>query len=453
MSRKSLYGQDAATNAVDSSYVDLQASPSVTMTDPNTTIDQSVKSFTSQSSSSILSNSGSRSALCQDQQRVGRSTVSSKEKHHHRQVVESSIVYDKQDFYSLHHVLDTIEDTNIQGKINQYIIIRDIGSGAYGSVTLCKNLQDNFYYACKVISKSKLQKKFRWKSNTIKGPRLFPFEGDTDPMQAIRKEIAILKKLSKHPNINALVEVIDDEKEDNLYMFFELCERGPVMTIKVNEPRRPYSEELARRYFRDLLLGIEYLHKNRIIHRDIKPANLLLTNHRVLQVADFGISHMFEEGEDDKLFDKNTSPLFCPPEACQNSSIAIRGFPFDVWSMGVTLYCFVHGYCPFEDECIPDLYTKICYDEPIISTDLSSELRDLILGMLAKKPNMRPTIKQIRNDAWVLNYGTEPLITEEENCITEDVTEEDIRDAVVKRFMDQYFQIPCSASMLLWEGR
>ncbi|KAI8831337.1 hypothetical protein BJ741DRAFT_322042 [Chytriomyces cf. hyalinus JEL632] len=411
---------------------------------------------------SVSDSSASRSSNAyQPVSRAPSSRCRSKERH---QVVESSVVYEKQDLYSLKQLTKSLgtADEKVQGKINQYVIIRDIGSGAYGAVKLCKNQINEFYYACKVISKSKLQKKFRWKSNAMLASRPNSAEAEPESMPAIKKEIAILKKLSKHPNINVLVEVIDDDKEDNLYMFFELCERGPVMNIKVNEPDRPYSEELARHYFRDLLLGIEYrectspakfkptetnnatVHKNRIIHRDIKPANLLLSKDRILQIADFGISHMFSEGEDDQIHDKNTSPLFCPPEACRMDSdgpTAVHGFPFDVWSMGVTLFCLVHGYCPFEDDCLPDLYNKICNDMPIISETLSQELNLLITAMLDKNPNLRPTIKQIRSDPWVLNYGSEPLISEEENCITEDVTEEDIRNAVGKRFMDQMIKV------------
>jgi serine/threonine protein kinase len=92
------------------------------------------------------------------------------------------------------------------------------------------------YYAGKIISKSKLRKKFRWGAGPMAklsggggssggkgGGSPGMGNGGTsaaaaDHLQTIKREIAILKKLSKHPNINALVEVLDDEKEDNLYM-------------------------------------------------------------------------------------------------------------------------------------------------------------------------------------------------------------------------------------------
>ena len=62
----------------------------------------------------------------------------------------------------------------------------------------------------------------------------------------------------------------------------------------------PLHEATARQLFRDLILGVEYLHYNGILHRDLKPSNLLLDDTGHLKIADFGLSHMFE-GTDDLL--------------------------------------------------------------------------------------------------------------------------------------------------------
>ncbi len=61
------------------------------------------------------------------------------------------------------------------------------------------------------------------------------------------------------------------------------------------------------------------MHYKRIIHRDIKPENLLLRANGTVQIADFGISHMFDDNtEDEYLSNKNSSPMFSPPEYCQS---------------------------------------------------------------------------------------------------------------------------------------
>ncbi|KAJ3230518.1 Calcium/calmodulin-dependent protein kinase kinase 1 [Chytriomyces hyalinus] len=309
---------------------------------------------------------------------------------------------------------------HIQAKINQHYILQDIGFGAFGKVSLSIHQASARYYACKAISKSKIRRKYRW--DTLQStPHSYPGSFTKFGFSCVDRvtcEVEVLRRLPRHPNINALVEVLNDENEDNVYLFFELCELGPVMRIVVNQVVRPFSEDIARTYFRDVLSGMEFLHKNRIIHRDLKPENLLLTIEHRIQIADFGISHVFSHNEDDRLLDKNTSPLFCPPEACDENDTAttlIRGFPFDIWGMGVTLYCFVHGHCPFEDECLPALYYKICHAMPIISKSLSKELQQLLKQMLNKSPCMRPLTQELGRHAWVQNSETVVLQVEAED--------------------------------------
>ncbi|KAI8831336.1 kinase-like domain-containing protein [Chytriomyces cf. hyalinus JEL632] len=346
---------------------------------------------------------------------------------HAAPIIESFKVYDKMNSAEA-SASCPFQVPHIQAKINQHYILQDIGFGAFGKVSLSIHQASARYYACKAISKSKIRRKYRWdtlQSTPHSCPGSFTKVGFSC-IDRVTCEVEVLKRLPRHPNINALFEVLNDENEDNVYLFFELCELGPVMRIVVNQVVRPFSEEIARTYFRDVLSGMEFLHKNRIIHRDLKPENLLLTIEHRIQIADFGISHVFSRSEDDRLLDKNTSPLFCPPEACDENDTAttlIRGFPFDIWGMGVTLYCFVHGHCPFEDECLPALYYKICHAVPIISKSLSKELQQLLKQILNKSPCMRPLTQELGRHAWVLDSEMVPSQVE-----TGDTLRNDLRD-------------------------
>lgn len=66
-----------------------------------------------------------------------------------------------------------------------------------------------------------------------------------------------MKRLN-HPNLVSLIEVLDDPDEDSLYMVLELCKKGVVMKVGLNETADPYDEESCRLWFRDLILAVEY---------------------------------------------------------------------------------------------------------------------------------------------------------------------------------------------------
>ncbi|KAK4058389.1 hypothetical protein OIO90_000547 [Microbotryomycetes sp. JL221] len=146
----------------------------------------------------------------------------------------------------------------------------------------------------------------------------------------IKREVAIMKRLD-HPNIVRLKEVIDDVKSKKVFMVLEFMAGGQV--VWQDDHRRPtLTVKEARRTFRDVVLGLEYLHYHGIIHRDIKPANLLWTeDHSVVKISDFGVSHVSEallrasplehsdcpQMDDDNALRKTAgSPAFFAPELC-----------------------------------------------------------------------------------------------------------------------------------------
>ncbi|MBN3308309.1 calcium/calmodulin-dependent protein kinase kinase 1 isoform X2 [Amia ocellicauda] len=324
----------------------------------------------------------------------------------------------------------SISDSQDCIQLNQYKLKSEIGKGSYGVVKLAYNEDDDKYYAMKVVSKKKLMKQYGF-------PRRPPprgakaVQGDQPktlgPLERVYQEIAILKKLD-HVNIVKLVEVLDDPSEDNLHMAFELMRKGQVMEVPTDSP---FTEEQSRIYFRDIVLGIEYLHYQKIVHRDIKPSNLLLGDDGHVKIADFGVSNQFE-GNDALLSSTAGTPAFMAPETLADHHKSFSGKALDVWAMGVTLYCFVFGKCPFIDEYILALHNKIRNknvefpETPAISEDL----KDLILKMLDKNPDSRITIPEVKLHPWVTKDGSEPLPLEEEHCTVVEVTEEEVKNSV-----------------------
>ncbi|XP_063598075.1 calcium/calmodulin-dependent protein kinase kinase 1-like isoform X1 [Penaeus indicus] len=356
----------------------------------------------------------------------------------------------------------SIEKNGEYIQLNQYKLKEPIGQGSYGIVKLAYNEEDDTHYAMKILSKKKLMKKHGCfgRAWTIGGEtegspharslspchRLASYSPPTlrvkgrlppprasggrpieNPLDRVHREIAILKKLI-HPNVVKLVEVLDDPDEDNFYMAFELLEKGEVMEVPTDTP---LTEDQAWGYFRDVVLGIEYLHYQKIIHRDIKPSNLLLGDNGHIQIADFGVCNEFD-GQDAFLTNTAGTPAFMAPEALSTSRHKYSGKAADIWAMGVTLYAFVYGKLPFHDENIVVLYDKI-RNAPLVfppAPFVSDDLKDLISLMLEKDPAKRITLPDIKQHPWVTAGNQYPLPTEEENCVLIEVTDEEVQTCV-----------------------
>ncbi|XP_030599527.1 calcium/calmodulin-dependent protein kinase kinase 1-like isoform X3 [Archocentrus centrarchus] len=298
----------------------------------------------------------------------------------------------------------SITDVNDCIQLNQYKLKEEIGKGSYGVVKMAYDEDSEEYYAMKVVSKKKLMRQcgfLRRLPTSGSKSQQDPFPKAAFPLESVYKEIAILKKLMT---------------------------KGPVIEVPTDNP---LTEEQARFYFRDVVLGIEYLHYQKIIHRDIKPSNLLLGDDGHVKIADFGVSKEFE-GTDALLSNTAGTPAFMAPETMTEHEQSFSGKALDVWAMGVTLYCFVFGKCPFYDEYIVSLHNKI-KNKPVEFPEtplITKELEELIERMLDKNPETRITIPEIKLHPWVTENGTNPLPLEEEHCTVVEVTEEEVQNSI-----------------------
>ncbi|PLB51822.1 kinase-like protein [Aspergillus steynii IBT 23096] len=242
-----------------------------------------------------------------------------------------------------------------------------------------------------------------------------------------------MKKLH-HNNLVSLIEVLDDPTEDSLYMVMEMCKKGVVMKVGLEERADPYEDALCRCWFRDLILGIEYLHAQGIVHRDIKPDNCLVTSDDVLKIVDFGVSEMFEKDSDMFTAKSAGSPAFLPPELCVVKHGDVSGKAADIWSMGVTLYCLRYGKLPFEKQSIFELYDAIKNDPIVCEGEIDDNFKDLMSRILEKDPTKRITMDELRSHPWVTRDGLDPLLPESENTaeIIGLPTEEEMNSAITK---------------------
>ncbi|RUS16829.1 kinase-like domain-containing protein [Endogone sp. FLAS-F59071] len=383
-------------------------------------------------------------------------------------------------------VIETLGATTIETEdgfkqINQYMLKKEIGRGAFGTVHLgvdkdtgieytmgpkyyfqshqinllhsrssATNILHQFHLpftqAVKEFSKSRLRRKEKMDVLRKPGPRgrgrgrfglgvssarVAPgAEDKQNPLDLVRTEVVVLKKLN-HDNVVKLHEVLDDPNDDSLYMVFEMCHKGVLMDVDVERVAKPYSDEECRHYFREMVLGIEYLHENDIVHRDIKPDNLLLSKDDVLKIVDFGVSEMFVKGND-RMKKSAGSPAFMAPELCVARHGEVAGRPADIWSMGVTLYCLKYGKLPFAKSNMIELFDSIKSDPIYYPPDTDTQLLDLFLRLFERDPSKRITMPELRAHPWLTKDGTDPLLSTEDNTLTvvTEVTDQEIKDAI-----------------------
>ena len=316
--------------------------------------------------------------------------------------------------------LSIIMDDKEHEQLNQYIIIKDLGRGAHAKVKLGLNKMDNNLYALK-----------------IRNERVRVAEA------AVRKEIAILKKLS-HPHVLKLHEVIDDTVSNELILVLEYAPGGPIFT-RFN--RVPLSEKVLHGYARDIVLGLDYLHSLEIAHMDLKPENMLKMADGV-KLCDFGVSVDSELTGVTRSTRLAGTPAFLAPEMLDETGY--DPMPSDVWSLGVCLYNMATARLPFTGKTVfqivamakstelkfPDEDADAIVNATTVPSPpppkLSNLLKDMLRKMLVVDPKERISIAGMMEHPWVTEEGKKPLgrPRTKSPSMKLEVTEEDIDNAV-----------------------
>ncbi|KAJ0407809.1 hypothetical protein P43SY_008270 [Pythium insidiosum] len=283
---------------------------------------------------------------------------------------------------------------NQRTMINNYIILETLGTGGYAEVKLCKEKVTGKLYAMKFINRDLMKK-----------DKL----GKQSKLDDIKREIAIMKKLN-HPNVLRLYEVMDDPNMNKLFLVLEYMKHGDLLghlkkKSERNAAARATADQQEQMHDRDLhciflqvILGVAYLHEQKIVHGDIKPQNLLVGDKDVVKIADFGISQSLY-GSKQKLNDTAGTPAFMSPEMCMEQEYS--GQLADIWAVGATIFMLKFGHPPFVANSAWQLFEKIKNDPLVFPGPLDPLLEDLLRGMLTKNPLKRMTMLQIMTHPWV----------------------------------------------------
>ncbi|XP_046463597.1 5'-AMP-activated protein kinase catalytic subunit alpha-2-like isoform X2 [Daphnia pulex] len=256
-------------------------------------------------------------------------------------------------------------------KIGHYALGETLGVGTFGKVKIGEHQLTGHKVAIKILNRQKIK--------------------NLDVVGKIRREIQNLK-LFRHPHIIKLYQVISTPTD--IFMIMEYVSGGELFDYIVKHGK--LKEHEARRFFQQIISGVDYCHRHMVVHRDLKPENLLLDSNLHVKIADFGLSNMMMDGE--FLRTSCGSPNYAAPEVISGKLYA--GPEVDVWSCGVILYALLCGTLPFDDEHVPTLFRKIKSGVFPIPDYLNKSVVNLLCHMLQVDPMKRATIDDVKKHDW-----------------------------------------------------
>ena len=273
------------------------------------------------------------------------------------------------------------ENIRMSSMRSQYQRVVEIGEGGFGTVFSAFDIK-------------------RGRSVALKEPVIGRGNSALLRLAALKNEYKKLQALT-HPNIVQALDFHDCE-DGTALLVMELCSIGSVASVMKSVSRR-FHEAVIRRYLREALLGLEYLHDQGVIHRDIKPDNLLLTSEGVLKLADFGLSRDVAGTVSDPVI-KGTI-AYVAPEIIKDCRYSEKS---DIWALGLSMISLssntVDFWGPVTSKGVWPLMFHIgsLTEAPQPPSHLSPTLLAILKSMLDINPSARPSARDILMNPYFL---------------------------------------------------
>jgi len=246
-------------------------------------------------------------------------------------------------------------------RLDSFKMIKVIGKGSFGKVTLVKEIKTGEMYALKVLRKDNIIKR--------------------NQVEHTRTERSVLGYV-KHPFIVGLKYAF--QSKDKLYFVLDYCAGGELFFHlgklgKFPEPRACF-------YTAEIVLAISYVHNLGIIYRDLKPENVLLDAKGHIRLTDFGLSKEGIVSSSTGAYSFCGTPEYLAPEILNRQG---HGRAVDWWSLGALLYEMLSGLPPFYCRDREKLFEKIRKSELTYPRHLSAPAITVLRGLLTRDPKRR----------------------------------------------------------------
>lgn len=274
--------------------------------------------------------------------------------------------------------------------------LKVIGKGGYSTVlkghgNVARKKDTGALYAIKAMSKHQLLAE--------------------DKVSQVTTELSILAQVN-HPFIISLhyaFQSVLATQTSYIFLALDFCPGGELFYLL--QKQGSFSEEQAKFYFAEVVLGMEYLHQQNILYRDLKPENVLIDAEGHICLTDFGVSK-------ERVFPNSIRRSFCgSPEYMSPEMLRKIGHTraIDFYSLGALLYEMLTGMPPFPDQSRANMYKRIQNEQLRFPTHLSASVCDLISRLMHKNPLMRMGTRQgiieVKEHQWCADVQWDRVLT------------------------------------------
>ena len=238
---------------------------------------------------------------------------------------------------------------------------------------------------------------------TVQDPRL------RESIVQLQQEVHMLSQLT-HPNIVRYIGI--KRQKDILNVFMEYVPGGSIASLL--QRFGPLGDSVTRVYTRQILIGLDYLHSQRVVHRDIKGANILVEKSGRIKLADFGMAKMLEfvdiERNNHAKKAIKGSAYWMAPEVIRKSEVTLG---CDVWSVGCTVIEMASAKPPW-CECSTQVQAmyKIASSTALPTlpeNNLSADAKAFILHCLKRNVEERPDVQTLLMNPFVDESSNEKM--------------------------------------------